>query len=789
MTKSLFTINQWFRDAAELIVRARWLLIVLLIIIDVLGFWGITKVKTDDTWDSWFAEDDPINVATDEFEDIFGNNDYVGLLITADDVFQPKMLKMIRELGNDLLRQVPLATDVTSLADFEFALGTEEGLNIDNLVPDEIPTDPAAIEHIRKLAFSKQNLVNRLFTEDSKQTWIILRLREYPEDFSEKHDGHEGSAVIGKIVEDIIDSEKYEAFDIKHSGMPMVGYNKMEFFNKEGARIIGLALLAVFLVLIATMRSVRGVVVPLFITISAIVVTYGGMGFLGIAIDNALVTIPVYLGLAVSIGYSIHIFNFFNRRFSETGNRRESVLHAIEQTGWPLFFTALTTIGSLLSFNLSKIVSIQWVGNASASIISVAFLFVIVLTPALLSFGKNKAPKTVSTKDHLIWTDKLFNRWSEFILKYQKPILVVYILLILFLTVGLLKTRVDFDPIKTFGLKIPYVQEISEVGNSPIGAIYSYDVVVEFPEEGMAKLPENMRRLEALEEKIKALELTKRTSSILDIVKDMNRTLHSNDESYYQIPDNNNMAAQLLLMYEMSGGNETEKWMDYEYTRLRLMVEISMFKASEVEHEIEYVKSVAKDIFPESKVSMVGMLIQGAMLNNYIARGQISTTLFAIIVIGLLMMVVFRSIKTGLIGLIPNLTPVFVIGGIMGYLDIGMDMMSMTIIPMIMGIAVDDTIHFINHCKYETEQGLGYNEAITHTFRTVGKALLMTTFILVITFSMYTTSIAKIFEHMGYLIGAGFISALLADYTVTPILLKAVKSFGQKQAVTEEKDS
>ncbi|MGD8779158.1 MAG: MMPL family transporter [Ignavibacteria bacterium] len=780
MTKTLQRINSWFRRVGEVILKVRWLLIIALIIIDVLAFWGMTKVRTDKTWDSWFEENDPINIDTDKFEDVFGNNDYVGLLIEADDVFQPDVLQMIRDLGNDMLTKVPLSTDVTSLAEFEYSLGTEEGMNIDNLVPDPVPDDPAEIEKIRKMAFAKENLVNRLFTEDSKQTWLIMRLREYPDDFEKTH-GEEGAVVIGRAVEKIIHNEKYEKYNIKHTGMPMVGYRKMEFFTKEAGRIIGLALIAVLVVLIVTLRTLPGVIIPLVTTFSSIIVTYGFMGFMDISIDNSLMTIPVYLGLAVSVGYSIHIFNFFKRRFIETGNRKDAVLYAIENTGWPLFFTALTTIGSLLSFNLAKIVSIQWVGNASASIIGVVFIFVIILTPALLSFGKDKQPKKYVAGSNLLRTDKFFNGLAENVLKNSKAYLIVFIVIASVLAVGLTKTKVDFDTFKSFGLKIPYVKELSDVSESLIGALYSYDVVVEFGEEGMAKLPENLKRLETLEMKLKELELTKRTTSILDIIKDMNRTLHSNDESYYILPDDDELTANLLLMYEMSGGNEAEKWLDYEYKRLRLMIEISRFEANEVEKEITYVRKLSAEIFPESEVMLVGTLIQGALINNYIARGQISTFIFALVVIGILMMIVFRSIKTGLIGLVPNLTPVLVIGGLMGHLGLGMDMMTMTIIPMIMGIAVDDTIHYINHCKLEVERGEDYRPAIFNTFKTVGKALFMTTFILVITFIMYTTSIAQVYVNLGLFIAAGLISALIADYTMTPILLNMTKPFKKEK--------
>ena len=785
MTNNINDINRFFRGIAEKILKYRWLLLVLLVVVDILAVIGLQRVRSNNSWDTWFLEDDPITIATNEFEEVFGNNDYVGILVQADDVFAPEILQMIRGLGKDLLDQVPFSTDVTSLAEFEFTRGTEEGINIDNLVPDPVPTDAAEIERIRRLAFSKENLVNRLFTEDSRQTWIMLRMHDYPDGF-EKENGRDPAMDVGEAVEKIIRGEKYAAYNLKHVGMPRVTYSKSVYFQKEAARVIGLAMLMALIVLIIILRSVRGVLVPLIITISALITTYGAMGFLGVAIEMQMMTIPVYLGLAISIGYSIHIINFFKRRFAETGKRRDAVLYAVEQTGWPLFFTALTTIGAMLSFNMVKITGVNWVGNASASIAGVVFIFIMILTPALLSFGKDREPKTTKNTENTTRTDKYFEALGNWVLRRRKAIGLFLILAVIFFAVGLTKTKITFDPFKTFGTKIPYVKEMYDVSRSPIGSIYSYEVTIEFPEEGQAKLPRNLRQFEIFEKKIKALKLTKRTSSVMDILKDMNRTLHADQEIYYKLPESDDLTAQLLLMYEMSGGSQAEKWLDYEYKRLRLMVEIHTFDSDELEKEIEFIYATTAELFPGAEIGLVGTAIQGAQISNYIARGQLYSFLLALAIIGILMMLAFRSVKTGLIGMIPNLTPVIVIGGLMGYLGLGLDMGNMMIIPMLMGIAVDDTIHFINHVKLEVVNRGVYKEAILHTFRTVGKALFMTTFILLATFAMYLTSEANIFINLGMLVCIGLLSALIADYTMMPILLNWAQPFGEERTVVNQ---
>lgn len=783
MTFDLNVINKRFRRMGEITLNLKWLLLAFLLVLDIVAVVGLQKVQLQSSWESFFFDDDPIKKATDRFEEYFGNSNSAAILVSADDVFSPRVLRILRELGNEIEREVPYVDKVTTLSEFEFSRGTEAGMVVGNLVPDLIPTDPRKIEKIRQQAFSKENLINKLFSDDSKQTWISIKLKEYPENFAQMNGGTDANYIVGEKLHEILAREKYRDIDLKETGMPVIAYDKTNYYSKEAGRIILYSLIAAVVVLIVTLRSVPGVIVPLITMVSSIMVSYGFMGFMGIKIDSMVMTIPLYLALAVSIGYSIHIFNFFTRRFKETGDRRESVLHAIENTGWPLFFTALTTIGCMFSFNFVDLTMIQWIGNTSASLITIVYIYAMILTPLLLSFGKDKPDIKKEKKPKPESSDRLFTGLGNFALKNGKIIVIVFLAFSIVMGVGVTKVQVDFDMFRSSGLKIPYVKRLWDITQSKIGSMYSYDVTIELPEEGMAKDPEVLRKFEELESRIKVLKLTKHTTSILDIIKDMNRTLHNNDKAFYRIPESRELITQLLFLYEMSGGAESKSWLDVEddYRILRLNVSIDEFLAVETEREMEYIEKISMELFPGSKFGMVGTCVEGAIVNNYVAEGQLKSFLIALLVIAVLMIIIFRSVKAGLIGLIPNLTPVLLIGGVMGYLEIPLNMMTMTVVPMLLGIAVDDSIHFINHVKLEVINSHDYDKALLHTFRTVGKALFMTSLILIITFGMYMTSEAKNFFVMGALVGLGLFAALVADYLVTPILIKWSKPFGEER--------
>jgi predicted RND superfamily exporter protein len=254
MTHNIEAINQWFKEVGERLVALRWGIILALIGIDVLAFVGVPKIRLDNSTESWFLEDDPMTIARNEFVETFGNDDYVGILIEADDVFAPEMLHLIRELGEELKENVPFADEVTSITDFDFTQGTDEGVEIGNIVPDEIPSDLQTIEDIRALAFSKKFLVNRLFSDDSRQAWIILRLNPFPGDWEETLDEYP-QLLVGREVLKIVKQQKYARYKILPTAMPVMRYEEREFFAQEGNKLVAISVLIALPVLFIFLRT------------------------------------------------------------------------------------------------------------------------------------------------------------------------------------------------------------------------------------------------------------------------------------------------------------------------------------------------------------------------------------------------------------------------------------------------------------------------------------------------------------------------------------------------------
>ena len=776
-------INKWFGRYATFLLKWRWATIALFAVILVLSFIGMSKMVQQTSFDDYFIEGDPMLVKTNEFKANFGNDYFIGILTECEDHFTKENLTVLRELGEELLDSLSYGDKLTSLVDLEFMLGTEDGMEIVQIVPDVIPqTGSPEMEQIRTLAYSKPHVARKLISKDGKNAWTLVKLRAFPSEEEWKKTGNVSPDIVtGEEVARIITKEKYASLHPRATGMPYVSQQKTVYIGQEMGRLVMIAAIICILVMLLMTRSLRGIVCPLLSVLGGVLITFGIAGYSQMYVDSTVLMIPVILAFAVSIAYNIHIFSYFHHQIRLHGKRKEAVIETVSEIGWSVVFCGLTTVVSLMSFMIIPIRPMKCVGLMSSLTIFFVLFTTLLMAPVLLSFGKDKQPKAGIDGEGGTRLSRAMERLNDFTFKHSKPIVITFVVVCAALLFGLWKIEPAFDIERTMGIKVPYVKDVLAVGRSELGALYSYDLVMEFENEDEAKQPENLKKLEQLEGLIGTYPLTKRTNSILDILKDLNQTLNGGDEAYFRIPDTEEEVAQMLILYENAGGSETEYWMDYDYKRLRLMVEISDFNSGEVERELNDIAKKTEAMFPGVNVTAVGNIPQYTTMMQYLVRGQMQSFLISVLIIAIILMIAFQSVRVGLIGLIPNLMPAVFVGGYMGWAGIPLDMMTATLIPMMLGMAVDDTIHFINHSKLEFDRKPDYSVAIRRTFRVVGVAIVTTSIITSAVFACFATSVCAMCINFGILAVIGILSALLADLFITPLLVKKFKVYGPEK--------
>lgn len=823
-------IQKFFKRFAELQVKYRFLFLTMLLLLSVVGITGLKKVKktTDDL--GWITQDAEHTKKVERFEELFGNNDTIALLIEAKDVFEPDVLKVIKSIGKELLEKVPYADTLMSITDVDITRGSEEGMEIFHPFEDGIPSNKDEIEDMRRLILSRKAIVNKLVSSDCTECWVILSLYPFPPDEEWQKTSttppmnQAGEAAIAIVTDAKWQSDKYT---IKPVGLPYTETEEDIVMPQENMKTVAVSFIVMIILLILFAVSFRGVLVPLIASTVGIMVVFGLQGHIGITVDSNMMSLPVLLALALSVGYSIHLLNSFKHYFYISGKRKESVIQSIEETGWPLFFTVVTTVVSVLSFLTTSLEPIRWVGISCAMSVMAVYIYTSILLPIAMTFGKDKKIEKVeksmpkvenivkeeanvnlqtegkeaktdvtqneNTQDGKATTksptntlfhriDELFANFGKKVIKRRFIFLISFILIFLACIPGLLKMDVRMNSMTFMGTRIPYVKRIFEVTQSQLGSFFNYSVMITFPDDDAVKDPANLMRVEELENVIGSFNNTKKNEgvakvfSVVSTIKEMNQTLNEDNPAYYKIPEDKNSLAQMLLLYEMSGG-DASKWVDEEYKTLRIRAEVQEFDSRNLAETISKLREESKRIFPDADVFLVGAAVNFADLNEHIVFGELYSFIFSIVAIAILMALVFGSIKLGLIGLIPNIAPIIVIGAVMGYLGIPLDMMTMTIMPMILGIAVDDTIYFMTHAKLEFEDIADYDVTITNTFRSIGKTLGATTVILCASFVSYSVSLLDGIVRIGLLGALGLAVALVADYLMTPILIYMLKPF------------
>ncbi len=774
-------INDWFEKFGRFEVKHRWGFIIGLLILTVVCSIGLSRLKLDNGDEDWLDDWETTKINQDHFESIFGSTDSLMAHIKAKDVFEPEVLQMIDELGDELLNNVPYASSVTSLMELSIPVGTEEGFEVTSPFDDGVPANSEELAQKKAFILSRQSLINSLVSEDCTETWLIINLEQYSESLSEAKDKIAPAAI------QVFSNPKYKSdkWEIRPAGLSYTEYEEEKSTMQQciSRIIIGFIVMLVFLIIF--IRSLRGVVVPSIATVGALCTTLGASAWLNIKGNNSMILVTVLLSMALAVGYAVHYVNSFKMYYRKTGNRKESVILGVRDSGWALFFTVITTMAGMLSFLSAGVRPMRWVGGITAAAVLAVFIFEIILLPCLYSFGKNKEPDPTfvetagSTK-----SDLRVEAMGKSILNTKWVTVIVSAVVVAVMIPGLFKIKVNMNYADMMGERTPYIKRLMEITRSQLGSQYSYEVLVEYNDEHSLKNPQVLKNMDELASRIGTLSQTKisngkpRVSSVTKIVKEMNRTLNGDDPAEYKIPDDQDLVSQEMFLYEISGGNDLYDYVSEDFKAGYLHIELADYNGDEIVQNMDSVKVWIAELFPDaSNAGIVGEVVQFAHMNKKLVSGSIKSIGTSLLIILILLILAFTSFRTGIIAMIPNVAPVVIIGGIMGYAGVNLDMITAMIMPMILGIAVDDTIHFTNHIKYHYELTGDYRSAVLNSYREIGKTMIMTTTILCAMFFIFLFSTMAVLVNIAWLSIVGFASALIADYTITPVLLYIAKPF------------
>ncbi|MTI61141.1 MAG: hypothetical protein FH762_14400 [Firmicutes bacterium] len=813
-------LKDFFADFGfNIIIKYKYLILLLLFGLTILGFLGMQKLEFDSSNDAFLPENDPVVIKNDKFKEIFGNDEFVFILVESDEIFSHNVLQYIKELTEDLEDNLPFVDEVTSLANLDYIETEGDRLIIDDLIKEIVPTEQETLNDLKNKILAKKTYVGKIITEDCQKTGIIVTFQEIPEiiyapvgknfspldqaDYSPQevlmdenlYTKHQlglnkvadPRKLIAPALKVILARHSDSKIKTTATGVPVLDYETDRMVTEEGTKFGLIALLAATLLMIVLFRSFRAVAAIFLVVLSSLVILFGTLGWLKLKLSILALIIPT-LVLVISVSYSIHVINHFLNGL-EKGSRYKAIKYAYRESTWPILITALTTALGFISFIFVPLEPIKIVGFSCAVGTFLTYLIVMIVVPLIFSIGKSR---TLPKKDYSKKSDqKIFRqameKWADFVVRNIRVTVGLSIIVVIFVVFYSFKMPINSDMLQVLGKDVDFVKNANYI-TERLGALYSYDVLLEFPEEGMVKKSEVLKEIDGLTDMINRFDSTVTQTSIIDLIKELHMTMNNNQETFYQIPASNDLLAQYLLLYEISGGEDLEDLVDFNYQKTHISVQVNDFKSS-ILQEFEKVITYGQQHFPSgTKVTVVGDMPILLKTLTKLVDGQKLSIFIALMVITLVMIIVLKSIKLGLLSMIPNVIPVLVITGLMGLLQYSLDFITVLIAPMIIGIAVDDTVHYFLHFKEEYLVTGSYHQANKETFRKIGKALISACVVLMLGFAIFVLSRMASLGHMAVLSAAGIFAALAADMLITPAIVMLVKPFGENLKITNREE-
>lgn len=797
----LNVINNKFQNFGKRILKLKWFFVIFFTGFVVFNIFGLFKLQTGIRLDRFFLDHDPVIIEKNLFEKYFENNDFVGILVDADDVFDKETLMIIRDLGQTAKTNVPYVNELVSLTDFKFYSHQLGGV-IDASEYNIKEITDLQIKQLKNLFKQKKNLVGKLYSKDETQTWILLRLEKYPPE-KKWPNGRDPVFVTGEKAWETVEnfktkhSKKLKELGIKFTpaGNPITAARKNYEMFREMAKIVSIAGALGLIFIFLTIRFIPGVAGTAFIIIGSIISVFGSMGYLGLTADTTFMLVPILLSIAVSISYSIHLTNFYKKGIQKKGNVEDAMLFAFHEAGWPILFTVLTTALSLLSFLLIPVKTIRWVGMISAiSITTVYFFLIFFYSSFIVVTGKLTKSEKVLKIDHAgKFEENLFHKLSLLVNKKGSLISVIFVMIVFVVLFGTTKIHVSLHPKEMYGTKLPHIKDQIYVSEARVGSVYSYDIMLasenSAQDEPLIEKYEFFKKFDKLITYISKQKDVKNVYSVMDHIRSYNQSIYMSPV-FYKFPSSRETFYKWLEVYT-NRHTVSDTWVHSNGSAFRISVNMSDFNTDVFSKQLTKTRKKIQELFnTENKdktasvqTAFTGFVVQIDAMNRYVTIGLVKSFLIAITIVCILMMISFSSIKLGLISMIPNISPVFVAGGLMGFIGAPLEFITMTIAPMVLGLAVDDTIHFINHCKLEFLRTGNYEIAIEKTFINVGRALAQANLILCVVFAAFLLAKVVNMQNMGIYTIAALSAALAADYFVTPTLIKLAKPFGPEKSV------
>jgi hypothetical protein len=745
----------------RVIVRHRWLVMALVVAAVLASASGARFLTVNPDSRVFFSKDNPQLKALEQLENTYTKNDNLMYVVAPRnrDVFTRETLEAIRWLTETSWR-MPYSSRVDSITNFQYSHAEGDDLIVEDMWPGAEATE-ADVERAREIVLSRPTLVDSLVSGDGAVTAVNVTVITPGESLDEVPE----IAAFGRARAAEFRA-RYPDIDLYLTGGVMIDIAFSEVPADDMANLFPVMIVLVMAVIGLALRSLLWTLLTLVSVVFAVLTALGLAGWAGVVLNAGTMGSPIII-LTLAVAHGVHIMTTAQQQMRAGAARHDAIVESLRVNMAPVFVTSITTAIGFLSMNFSDAPPFRTLGNLVATGVMVAFALSVTFVPAVLAV----LPAPVGRGESI--GARAMGRFAEFVIARRGPLLWVTSAVIVVLVLGIVRVDLDDDFIKYFDERYP-IRTDSDFMQANLTGLNMFDYSIPAGREGGVADPEYLNNLDRFAEWYRAQPKVKHVWVLSDIVKRLNENMHGDDPAFYRIPDNPQLAAQYLLLYELSVpyGLDLNGRINVGKSASRVSVVVVDITSKEMRVLDARAQAWLAENMPAMRAPGTGLSLMFAHISERNINSMLTGSVIALVLISVILIVALRSLRIGLISLMPNLFPAATAFGLWGYVSGQVGLAIAVVVAMTLGIVVDDTVHFLSkYLRARRERGLDAIEATRHAFNTVGIALWITSVCLVAGFLVLALSGFKVNAEMGLLSAVTIALALAADFLFLPPLM------------------
>lgn len=742
-------------------VQRPWLAMVLVLLVMVLCSIGAKNLYFRGDFRIFFSQDNPQMQAFERMQAQFNKSDnmLVAVVPADGDVFSPEVLTVVKKL-TDAAWQTPFSLRVDSITNFQHTEAQDDDLLVEDLLLDVADLNEEKISKIKNVVLNEPALVKRLVSEDGLMTAVNITVQ-----LPEKNQNQEVADVYNHVValtEKL--AAEHPTVQFKLAGVIALNNAFTAEAQHDASLLVPMMFVTIVLILALMLRSALAAFAVVIIIILTISSTLGLAGWAGVFLSTATVNVPT-LVMTLAVADSVHLIASTQFLMRQGHAKPEAIRQAMLLNAMPVFITSATTAIGFITLNFSEVPILRDFGNMVAVGVMLAWLLTVSLLPALLTLlpiSAGHESKDFSGMDAL----------AEFVIRRPGPILVGTVVLTLLGGYLTMQNRINDEAVKYFSQNTEYRQAV-DVMEERLGGVSLMDFSIETGIESGVNEPAFIAAIDAFGDYLQGLPEVKHVSRISDTYKRLNKSMHGDDPAYYRLPESPELAAQYLLMYEMSlpFGLDLSNQLDLDKSATKVGITMQNLGSKEMTAIEDKALGWFREHYPQYQIEASSTALMFAHIGERNMASMMQSLPLAAVLISGLLMLSLRSWKLGTISLLPNMVPALLGFGVWQLLSGEINLGLSVVASMSLGIIVDDTVHFLAKYQHARQEGRSAEDAVRYAFHSVGWALVVTTVVLVIGFSVLLLSDFRLNSDMGLLTGIILLIALIVDFLFLPAVL------------------